>query len=133
LKIYDRHTQNNAIAFVNYVVSRFPFRIHTIRTDNGHEFQANFHWHLYDLGIQHVYIKPRTPRLNGKVERSHWTDEQEFYQLLTYKDDVDLDVKLQEWENFYNLYRPHRSHKGKSPYEVLYEKMKTCNNACQPI
>lgn len=78
LKIYDRHTQNNAIAFIDYVVSKFPFRIHTVRTDNGHEFLLNFRWHLHDLGIRHVYIKPRTPRLNGKVERSHWTDEQEF-------------------------------------------------------
>ena len=37
-----------------------------------------FHWHLADQGIQHVYIKPRTPQLNGKVERSHRTDQQEF-------------------------------------------------------
>lgn len=133
LKIYEKHTQKNAIAFVDYVVSRFPFRIHTIRTDHGHEFQTDFHWHLHDLGIRHVYIKPRTPRLNGKVERSHRTDEYEFYQLLTYKDDVDLNEKLQEWENFYNLHRPHRSHKGKSPYEVLSEKMKAINNVCQPI
>ena len=37
----------------------------------------------------HHYIKPCTPRLNGKVERSHLTDEQEFHQLLEYTD-VDL-------------------------------------------
>ena len=40
--------------------------------------------------FEHAYIKPRTLQLNGKVEPSHRTDEQEFYQLLTYKDDVDL-------------------------------------------
>jgi transposase InsO family protein len=39
-------------------------------------------------------IKPRTPQLHGKVERSHRTDKDEFYQLLTYKDDVDLEKKL---------------------------------------
>ena len=44
--------------------------------------------------MEHVYIKPRTPQLNGKVERSHRTDKDEFYQLLTYKDDVDLEEKL---------------------------------------
>jgi len=54
--------------FGNYVVEKFPFRIHTIRTDNGHEFQALFHWHVEDLGMRHSYIKPATPRLNGKVE-----------------------------------------------------------------
>jgi len=90
LKIYEKHTQENAISFMDYVVGKFPLRIHTIRADNGHEIQVKFHRHLLDLGMDHVYIKPRTPRLNWKVERSHSTDEQEFYQLLSYKDDVDL-------------------------------------------
>ncbi len=71
LKIYERHNQANAIDFVNYVVQRFPFRIHTIQTDNGHEFQAKFNWHCNDLGIRHVYIKPRSPHLNGKVGLFH--------------------------------------------------------------
>jgi len=43
LKIYKRHTQANAINFIDYVVEKFPFRIQTIRTDRGHEFQALFH------------------------------------------------------------------------------------------
>lgn len=123
LKVYPRHTQKNAIDFIDHVIRNFPFRIHTVRTDNGHEFQAKFHWHVEDLGIRHVYIKPRTPRLNGKVERSHRTDEDEFYQLLTYTDDVDLGAKLKEWEHFYNLQRPHKSLKGKTPYEVLRQKL----------
>ena len=89
-----------------------------MRTDRGHEFQAQFHWHLADRGICHVYIKPRTPRLNGKVERSHRTDKQEFYQLLTYTGDVDLNAKLNEWENFYNYHRPHGAFHGKTPYEA---------------
>jgi transposase InsO family protein len=123
LKIYPKHTQQNAIDFMGHVISKFPFRIQTVRTDNGHEFQAKFHWHVEDLGICHVYIKPRTPRLNGKVERSHGTDEHEFYQLLSYKDDVDLRDKLEQWENFYNFYRPHGSLNGNTPYEVLKDKM----------
>ena len=82
LKIYTQHTQASSIVFVNYVVDKFPFRIKTIRTDNGHEFQTRFHWHIGDLGMQHIYIKPATPRLNGKVERSHLTDQREFYQVL---------------------------------------------------
>ncbi len=118
LKIYKRHTQANAMDFIDHVVDRFPFRIHTLRTDHGHEFQAKFHWHVEDLGMRHVYIKPRTPRLNGKVERSHRTDKDEFYQLLSYTDDVDLNEKLDKWEFFYNYCRPHSSLKGKTPYEV---------------
>jgi transposase InsO family protein len=123
LKIYDRHTQKNAIDFVNHIINKFPFRIQQIRTDRGHEFQSQFHWHVEDLGIRHVYIKARTPQLNGKVERSHRSDQQEFYQLLSYKDDVDLEAKLAEWEAFYNFARPHGAHGGKSPYESLREKL----------
>ena len=59
------------------------------------------------------------PQLNGKVERSHRTDEQEFYQLLTFKNDVDLGAKLAEWESFYNLSRPHGAFDGRAPYEIL--------------
>ena len=72
------------------MIEKFPFRIHTIRTDLVHEFQAQFHWQVEDKGMRHVYIKPRSPQLNGKVERSHRLDQEEFYQLLTYTDDVDL-------------------------------------------
>ena len=119
LKIYPRHNQQNAIKFIDYVIDKFPFRIHTIRTDRGHEFQAQFHWHVEDKGMRHVYIKPRSPQLNGKVERSHRTDQEEFYQLLTYTDDVDLNEKLAEWERFFNLDRPHGAFKGKTLYEAL--------------
>ncbi len=73
-------------------------------------------------GIRHVYIKPSSPQLNGKVERSHRSDQQEFYQLLSYKGDVDLEVKLAQWESFYNFARPHGACNGKTPYEALREK-----------
>jgi transposase InsO family protein len=119
LQIFAKHNQDCAIKFIDYVIDRFPFRISTVRTDRGHEFQARFHWHVEDQGIQHVYIKPRTPQLNGKVERSHRTDQTEFYQLLTYTDDVDLNSKLEAWESFYNFDRPHISLDGKTPYEVM--------------
>ncbi len=119
LKIYSKHSQANAIDFVNYVVEKFPFRINTIRTDRGHEFQAKFHWHVEDKGMRHHYIKPRSPYLNGKVERSHRTDQNEFYQLISYTDDVDLNKKLEHWEQFYNYHRSHSALNGKTPYETL--------------
>ena len=123
LKVYDKHTQANAIDFVDHIIEKFPFRIKEIRTDNGHEFQAKFHWHVEDQGIRHAYIKRGTPQLNGKVERSHRSDQQEFYQLLSYKGDVDLEAKLSEWENFYNFNRPHGAFNGKTPYEALRERL----------
>ncbi|MBY0499957.1 MAG: integrase core domain-containing protein [Nitrosomonas sp.] len=75
------------------------------------------------MGVRHAYIKPRTPRLNDKVERSHGTDQRKFYLLLTY-DDVDLHAKFAEWKAFYNYHRPHGGLRDKTPYECLIEKMR---------
>ncbi len=119
LQIYDKHNQTYAIQFIDYFIEKFPFRISTIRTDRGHEFQARFHCHIEYHGMQHVYIKPRTPQHNGKVERSHRMDQTEFYQLLSYTDEIDLQAKLEAWENFYNYDRPHMSHDGNTPYEMM--------------
>lgn len=90
--------------------------------------RSKFHWHVEDNGIRHHYIKPGTPRLNGKVERSHKTGKQEFYQLLEYTDDVDLNKKLKEWEILYNCHRPQGAFKGKTPYEILKKnaELKSC-------
>ena len=126
LKIFDACNQKTAIQFIDEVIHRLPFRIHVIQTDNGAEFQSRFHWHLQDKDISHVYITPRTPRLNGKVERSHRTDDQEFYQLLDkdgVSDDIQLfNAKLSEWEKYYNYHRPHGGLDGQTPYERLRQK-----------
>ena len=66
-----------------------------------------------------MYIKSRSSQLNGKIERSHCSDKDEFYQLPTYTDDVDLNKKLTEWENFCNFHRLHGAFDGKTPYEAL--------------
>jgi transposase InsO family protein len=55
-----------------------PVRVLVVQTDNGAEFRSQFHWHLETRDIRHFYIRARTPRLNGKVERSHRVDDQEF-------------------------------------------------------
>ncbi len=126
LKIYDACNQRTAIRFIDEVVRRLPFRVHVVQTDNGAEFQSQFHWHLQERDIRHAYIRPRTPRLNGKVERSHRVDDQEFYQLLD-KDGITDDIhlfneKLREWEDYYNYHRPHGALGGQTPYERLLAK-----------
>ena len=126
LKVFDACNQRAAIQFVDDVVRRLPFRVHVIQTDNGAEFQSQFHWHVQALDIRHVYIRPRTPHLNGKVERSHRVDDQEFYQLLDQDgitDDIHLfNEKLREWEDYYNYHRPHGALDGQTPFERLVAK-----------
>ena len=126
LKVFDKCNQRASIQFLNEVRQRLPFRIHVLQTDNGAEFQSKFHWHAESLDIRHVYIRPRTPHLNGKVERSHRVDDQEFYQLIDQdgiSDDIHLfNKKLREWEDYYNYHRPHGALKGQTPFERLMAK-----------
>ena len=126
LKIYDACNQLTAMRFIDEVLRRLPFRVLVVQTDNGAEFQSEFHWHLERLDIRHVYIRPRTPRLNGKVERSHRVDDQEFYQRLDQdgiRDDIHLfNEKLREWEDYYNYHRPHGALDGQTPYGRLLAK-----------
>jgi len=125
LRIYDRLNQKTAVQFLDYVLAKLPFRVERIQTDNGAEFQSAFHYHVLDRGIGHVYVRPATPRLNGKVERSHRIDAEEFYRML---DGVVIDdagvfnERLREWEDFYNFNRPHGGLGGQTPYERLRQK-----------
>jgi len=82
LRIYERLNQQSAIRFLDYVLETLPFKVEVIQTDHGAEFGSQFHYHVLDRGIGHVYIKPATPRLNGKVERSRRIDAEEFYWML---------------------------------------------------
>jgi transposase InsO family protein len=126
LKIFKNINQRTSIQFIDHALSWLPFRAHVIQTDNGNKFGRQFHWHVLDKGIQQVYIKPRQSRLNGKVERSHKTDEEEFYRMLEGGSDRPyraFNEKLREWENFYNHNRPHGALGGQTPYERLREKI----------
>lgn len=101
--------------------SRFLYLIQRIRTDHGSEFGTDFTWHVHDLGISHRPIPRRSPESNGKVERSHRTDQEEFYRRVTFRSPQELRRMLQEWEHEYNHRRPHLALGGKTPAERLCE------------
>src|SRR2546428_8689666 len=70
----DRQTK-----VIDEVRRRLPMAIQRIQTDHGSEFGTDFTWHLQDVGILHRRIPRGCPESNGKVERSHRTDADEFY------------------------------------------------------
>jgi transposase InsO family protein len=121
LRIYDHDNTKTAIDFLQEVREHFPFAIQKIQTDNGSSFGPQFTWHLSDLRISHKHIPPGCPEVNGKVERSHKTDSEEFYQGRHFKHKRDLARKLKKWETEYNEDRPHLALQGKTPAERVHE------------
>jgi len=105
-------TDRDRLRRLPHATTAVPGRGHP---DNGSEFGSAFHWHILDNGVGHIYIEPRTPRLNGKVERSHRIDAEEFYHLL---DGVVLDDakvfndKAPGMDDYYNYHRPHAALHG---------------------
>ena len=123
LRIYDHNTVANATEFVEEVRKALPFAIQQVQTDNGKEFSEQFSWYLEDLGIEHRKTKVHSPEENGKVERSHRTDEEEFYRTKRFVSIKHCIQLLREWEKEYNEQRPHMALQGKTPKEYLLDKL----------
>lgn len=121
LRLYSRRTAGNTLNFLDAVLEEMPFAFQRIQTDRGREFFAtNFQQRLLDWGIKFRPIKPASPHLNGKVERSQRTDLDEFYTTVDLKAS-NLEDLLSEWQHYYNWDRPHGSLGGKTPIERLTE------------
>ena len=117
--------------FVEILIKKFPFKIECIQTDNGFEFtnrlslyetnkKTMFEKKLEELGIKHKLIKPKTPRHNGKVERSDRKDQERFYYKKEFKSFEEFEKKLRYWEKEYNNF-PMKPLGWKSPNEQLKE------------
>ena len=85
---YDEQSPASTVNFINRCIEYFKYKPKTIQTDNGQEFTWNqekmkkihpVNELCSSLNIEHYKIKPRTPRHNGKVERSHRSDNERFY------------------------------------------------------
>ena len=125
------HNTYASYQFLKIIMKRFPFKIECIQTDNGFEFtnrlnaqatkrKTMFEKALIKLKIRHKLIKPKTPRHNGKVERSHRKDQERFYYKRVFKSFEEFERKLGYWEKEYNNF-PMKPLGWKSPNEQLKE------------
>ena len=115
-----RATANQAARFLETVQQRLPFPLKAVQVDGGSEFMAKFEEACRAKNIRLFVLPPRSPKLNGCVERAHRTHVEEFYQV--YADDWDLPTLnrvLQEWERIYNRVQPHRSLDNLTPQEYI--------------
>jgi len=127
LRVYAHNSIKSATDFVEEARRRLPMAIQRIQTDHGSEFGTDFTWHLRDLGVSHRQIPRGCPESNGKVERSHRTDADEFYRRMIFRSPAELAQKLRQWENEYNHRRPHLALRGQTPAERLCELRIACN------
>ena len=129
LQIYGEKSTYTSYKFLLEVIKRFPFKIYTIRTDNGSEFTKRlisnnpnditmFELGLKKNGIHHDLIKPYTPKHNGKVERSHRKDNERFYNCHRFYSLEDANKQLQIYLREYNNF-PMQPLAWKSPNEKL--------------
>jgi transposase InsO family protein len=121
LGVFPRKTAKCTLDFLEQVLEEMPFPIQRIQTDRGQEFFAyEVQDRLREQRIEFRPIRPRSPHLNGKVERAQRTALEEFWPTidLTGTDVPDL---LAEWQQFYNWQRPHDSLGGRAPIERVCE------------
>ena len=130
LKAYKEHSTYSSAQFIKHVVEKFPYTIECIQTDNGSEFtnSANnskkasptlFEKTLAQLGIRHKRIRVYTPRHNGKVERSHRKDNEEFYACHKFFDFADFEKQLAVRQRQYNNF-PMQPLNWNSPKHILF-------------
>lgn len=129
LEAFQEHSTFSSAQFIRNCVRKFPFAIECVQTDNGPEFTNRFSSSatkrltlfektLAQLGIRHKLIRPYTPRHNGKVERSHRKDNEEFYASHSFFSFLDFQRQLTVRRRQYNAF-PIRPLNWRSPKQGL--------------
>ena len=118
IRAYKHQTSVKAAHFLHYLRKKFPYPIKAIQIDGGSEFKDQFEEECKAKKIPLFVLPPKSPKLNGHVERSNRTHREEFYEVY----DVDLDLEehnrqLAKWEHVYNYIRPHQSLDYLTPYQ----------------
>lgn len=127
IAVFDEQTTYNSVEFLYQVIERFPFEISCVQTDNGSEFTSRcqgsthpsaFEAELAAFGIRHKLIAPATPRHNGKVERSHRSDQERFYNDRKFYNQRYLKEQMNLYLRISNR-RPLSAHNWRTAQEML--------------
>lgn len=121
--VVDLHaaaTAGLARAFLDWINQSFPAPVRAIQVDGGSEFMAEFEATCQARGIRLFVLPPRSPKLNGCVERTNRTCREEFYQC--YEGPLDtptLRAALHAYQQAYTDVRPHQALGYRTPAAVL--------------
>lgn len=120
LELRSTASARSAVAILDALAARMPFPLRAISVDNGSEFMAEFEAACAERGIALLTLPPRSPKLNGAVERANRTHTEEFYEVTDAEATLaGLRPALLEWETIYNSVRPHQALGYLTPAEYL--------------
>ena len=116
-----RHaTATTAKEFIETLEQRMPFKVKALQVDGGSEFYSDFEEECHRRKLLLFVLPPKSPKLNGCVERAHRTHTEEFYEVYEVPWNVtELNPDLRRWENTYNCIRPHQALNYKTPLQFL--------------
>ncbi|MFA4881175.1 MAG: integrase core domain-containing protein [Candidatus Doudnabacteria bacterium] len=134
MQVYDNIDTVSAIAFLKELMVVVDFKIMAVKTDNAAIFTNRYNGyyksdlpfprpHAFDIACQkfeipHYLIDPGKPQQNAFVERSHRTDQQKFYDDMSFASFEELKYKLRLWNMYYNDTK-HCGLNGKTPNQML--------------
>ena len=120
IQAHPRATAQAATQFLDTLQHRMPFPIRAVQVDGGSEFAADFEQACQQRGLHLFVLPPRSPKLNGAVERANRTHTEEFYQVTPCSLEMKkLNRELRHWEKIYNTVRPHQALGYLTPLQFL--------------
>lgn len=119
-KAFNRATAQAAAAFLDKILADMPFPVKAIQVDGGSEFMAEFEAACQKKGVALYVLPPRSPQMNGAVERCNGAWRYEFYETYDLPSGVDeLNPILDSYQHLYNHHRPHGALAGNTPAKYL--------------
>jgi transposase InsO family protein len=120
VEVHRRATSALAARFLDTLLERMPFPVRALQVDGGSEFAAAFEQACQQRGLRLFVLPPRSPKLNGAVERAQRTHTEEFYEVAACSVEPEaLNRELRSWETVYNTVRPHQALGYLTPQEFL--------------
>jgi len=128
LETHGRATAHLAAEFCQRLAERMPYPIRAVQVDGGSEFMADFEQECQRRGWLLFVLPPRSPKLNGHVERAQRTHTEEFYEITELAEHLaGVNRQLRDWERTYNTIRPHQSLGYLTPAEFVTQWRKERN------
>lgn len=120
LQAHPRLDAGSARTFLEALLRRMPFPVRALQVDGGSEFAAEFEQACQARKLPLFVLPPRSPKLNGHVERAHRTHNEEFYEVIPQRWNLlEVNRQLLACERVYNTVRPHQALAYATPLEFL--------------